>query len=153
MTYTYDNTDLSTELAQVRSAIGDVEEHPHYSLTDEEINSNITNASTLAVAKYLSARDRHARAVIWATRNAASVTADRRGIVDALAEICDKLLKDAGGSAAVIEYGNIDVSAGMMSEDRRELARDDTDYPDPPFKIGMDDNPGSDAGDNEATDG
>lgn len=153
MTYTYDNTDLSTELAQVRSAIGDVEQHPHYSLTDEEINANISAATTLAIAKYLCSRDRHARAVIWSTRNAAGVNADRNKVIDALESIMNRLLDDAGGPAAVVSYGDIQVAAGMMSEDTLDEARDDTDYPDPPFKIGMDDNPGGDAGDNEATSG
>lgn len=153
MTYTYDNTDLSTDLAKVRSAIGDTAEHEHYSLTDEEINANISAASTLAVAKYLSARDRHARAVMWATRNAASITADRRGIVDALKTLMDQLLADAGGQSAVVQYGAYDITAGMMSQDRIDDARDDTDYPDPPFRVGMDDNPGAAADENELTDG
>jgi hypothetical protein len=153
VTFTYDNTDLSTDLAKVRSAIGDVSEHPHYSLTDEEITANINAAPTLAVAKYLSARDRHARALIWATRNAASITADRRGTIDSLKQLTDQLLKDAGGQAAVIDYGNVDVSAGMMSQDSIDNARDDADYPDPPFRIGMDDNRGASADENELTDG
>lgn len=153
MTFTYDNTDLSTDLAKVRSAIGDIEEHEHYSLTDEEIQSNIDNESTLAVAKYVSARDRYTRAMMWATRNAASITADRRGTIDAMGTLCDKLKKDAGGDAAVINYGNIDISAGMMSQDRIDDAKDDTDYPQPPFRVGQDDNPGANSGDNEAVDG
>lgn len=153
MTFTYDNTDLSTDLAKARSAIGDVEEHPHYSLTDEEIQNHLTNAPSTSIAYYLCARARYAKAVYWSSRNAAGVTADRNSIVTALKELMDQLEEDAGGKSAVVTYGNIQVAAGQMSQDTLDAAAEDTDYPDPPFKVGMDDNPGSDAGDNEATDG
>lgn len=143
MTYTYDETDLSTDLAKVRKAIGDVEEHEHYSLSDEEITANINAAASLAVANYISARDRYAKAVTWASRNAASVTADRNGVVNAMRELKEELLRDAGGEQAVndLANSNVQVSAGMLSQDRIDEAKQDTDYPDPPFRVGMDDNP------------
>jgi hypothetical protein len=143
VTYTYDNTDLSTDLAKVRSAIGDVEEHPHYSLTDEEIAVHTSAAPTLAIAKYLAARDRLARMVQWSTRNAATVTADRNGVVNAMKELKEELLRDAGGTSAVSTYsqGNIQVQAGMLSQDDLDTAATDNDYPGPQFEIGQDDNP------------
>lgn len=153
MTYTYDSTDLSTDLAKVRSAIGDTDEHPHYSLTDEEINNHIDNAPSLAIAYYLASRARHAKAALWSTRNAANVNADRNSIVAALREVMDRLRDDAGGAAAVATYDNITVAAGMLSQDELDNAADDTDYPDPPFKVGQHDNPGAVAGDNELTNG
>lgn len=143
MTYTYDNTDLSTDLAKVRSAIGDVEEHPHYSLTDEEIGEHIDAAPTLPIAKYLAARTRLARMVQYSTRSAAGVNADRNGVVNAMRELKEELLRDAGGISAVTVYarGNIQVQAGQLSQDELDEAVNDSDYPGPQFSIGQDDNP------------
>lgn len=151
MTYTYDDTDLSTDLAKVRKTIGDVEEHEDYSLTDEEITSNIDNASNLQIASYLSARDRYSKSLLWASRNVATVNADRNSVVAAMERLCEKLLKDAGGEAVIKanSLGNIQVAAGMLSQDELDNARDDTDYPDPPFRVGMDSNPGAAAPEDE----
>lgn len=147
MTFTYDETDLSTDLAKVRATIGDVVEHDHYSVSDEEIQRHIDATSSLAQVYYLAQRDRYNRAVIYSSRSAAGVNADRSSVVNALKESMQQLAKDAGVRA------NLAISAGMMSQDSIDTAKADTDYPDPPFRIGMDDNPHGVTDESDRTDG
>lgn len=144
MTYTYSKTDLSTNLAKVRLAIGDTIEHKDYSLTDEEIQRHLDDTSSTVIAAVRCQEDRVAKGSIFATRNTRGVNADRASVIDAFRSHLEILKKRASTSG-----GTIQVSAGMTSQATLDAAKDDTDYPDAPFEIGKDDFAGASTPDDE----
>lgn len=137
MAFTYDGT-LDTDLEKVRLAIGDTVQHPQLSLSDAEIQLRIDETGHYMAAAVRCARDRVARASIFATRSAAGVNADRNAVVENLRQILTRLEKDAASQG-----GTIQVDAGMLSQSTIDATKEDTDYPDAPFSVGMDDDPGS----------
>lgn len=137
MTFTYDNTDLSTDLAKIRSAIGDVVEHPDYSLTDEEINARLTEYPDRHVAAVACQEDRISRALLHPSSSVHGI--QRNAIVDALERHLKTLKKRAG-------KGKLHSYFGGISKARKSTLESDTDFTRPSFEVGRDDFAGTPRG-------
>lgn len=134
MTFTYDNTDLSTDLSRVRRSIGDTVEGD-YSLTDEEINRHISATSDLSAAAVRCQEDRIAIAALRPDRSIGPKSTQRNQILDGL-ERHLKLLKKRmlkGSGSQLHTY------VGQISQSRLDSQRGDTDFPQPSFEVGMHD--------------
>lgn len=134
MTWTYDSSDLSSDLAKVRLYIGDTQDltSDDESLTDEEIQialdeTSDTHQAAVRAMEYLIAKLRRV-----VTRSASGMNSSQG---DKLRQALDtyKILLKRAGKGQIHAYG------GMMDQDRLDDADDDDDFPQPDFKIGMDD--------------
>lgn len=131
MTYTYDSTDLTTTLAQLRTVIGDVEEND-WSLSDEEIQYRLDENSNVAVAAVRCQEDRVARAAMRMTIAASGKNSARNEVLQGLKDHL-KILKRRVG------LGRMHAYAGQVSQARLDTSKSDTDYPAPAFTVGKDD--------------
>lgn len=141
MTFTYDKTSLTSSLAQVRRTIGDVDADDPL-LTDEEINwrlgqtSNVLKASTRCLTDILA--EYHKRT----DTSAQGINTSRSQRFSQLKD----LLKDLRGQIASTGIAPLSTAG---SKARQATIESDTDYEQPEFYRGMDDLPGSIAGDPE----
>jgi hypothetical protein len=136
VTFTYDSTNLTSDLAKVRSSIGDVVDMgvDGGSLTDEEINRHISAMDSLELAAVRAQEDRIARLAIVVDRSAAGVNSAQGQKLLGMEKHLKILMKRAG-------KGRMTCYAGDISTDRLNDAKDDTDFPQPSFEVGMDDKP------------
>src|SRR3990172_6674772 len=132
MTWTYSSTDLSTDLAKVRSLTGDTDTNDQQ-LTDEEIDFYLDNAGNLY---YAAANASEALAGKYQRRvdksvGRASLAASQRA-------------KGYRAQAAV--YSGITPYVGGISESDKDAIEDDSDRVRPLFVKGWDDIPGTGIG-------
>lgn len=147
MTFTYDSTDLSTDLAQVRRSIGDTV-NGDYSLTDEEINRHISATSDLTAAAVRCQEDRIAIAALRPDRSIGPKSTQRNQILDGLERHLKVLRKRLikGSGSQLHSY------VGQISQSRIDSQRADIDFPQPSFEVGRSDFYGVDRdGDDEGS--
>lgn len=134
MTWTYDATDISTDLAKVRRNIGDTNTNDQ-GLTDEEINSFLVgdglsvDASTLRCAQAL-----YAKWVRDVDRSNLGMSASRSQKLQHLKDLIDGYLAPRVRRRATPFLGGV-------SEASKELLNDDTDHIQPLAQRGQFDNP------------
>lgn len=136
MTFTYDATDLSTDLAKVRLAIGDVVDFTAdaESLTDEEIAVALAETSSLGLASVRAMEDLIAKMTRAVARGGGGVSSDQSRKFDQMNKHLGTLRRRAG-------KGRMTCYAGGISKDRVEDTNDDEDFRKPAFRVGMDDYP------------
>jgi ABC-type sulfate transport system substrate-binding protein len=124
MTWTYDNTDLSTDLAKVRLDIGDTNTNDQL-LTDEEINIYLASYD-LAGATLRSAQAAYAK--IWrdVDRSNLGMSASRSQKAQQLRDLISDLRARVGRRASPF--------VGGVSQSSKDALSDDTDLVDSEFK-------------------
>lgn len=133
MTWTYSDTDLSTDLAKVRLKIGDVDTNDQL-LTDEEIAYVLANYTGLDLAaveclKIILAAPEAARAV---DRSGTGFSATRSQRFQHLRDLLAELQAKASTSASPSLMGT--------SQSEQDSLDADTDYIQPSFIRGLHDN-------------
>ena len=128
MTFTYS---LATDIGKVRLNIGDTVT-AGAKLTDEEIQ--------IALTAHVGVLPASVRCTEWIIAGLAK-TPDRsvvginsQSALQQYRDLLDELRKRVATSGAVGAY------SGNISQDRIDEAEEDTDYPQPAFKVGGDDN-------------
>lgn len=127
MTWTYDSTDISTDLAKVRLGIGDTNTYDQ-GLTDEEINSFLA-LYDLAGATLRSAQALYAKWVRDVDRSNLGMSASRSQKLQHLLDLINDLKKIAGRRASPF--------VGGVSQSSKDALSDDTDLVDARVKRGM----------------
>ena len=124
MTFTYDSTDISTDLAKVRTAIGDVYENQAY-LTDEEINA-VLAVFTSPDAAAMHCLDQVIARVLRepASRSAAGLSAQRRQMqaLHDLRDILKSKLSTGGGGPQLVGPNSISDKDSSKSNTNREAS-------------------------------
>lgn len=128
MTFTYDSTDISTDLAQVRLRIGDTNSADPL-LTDEEITAYLTLDSDIVGAAILCVKAIIAKLARDVDRGNLGMSATRSQKVQHYKDLLIELRK---GDAHFCQ-----VFAGGLSVSGKESNESDTDYIPPRFKLGM----------------
>lgn len=132
MTWTYDSTDLSTDLAKVRLLIGDTDTS-HQQLSDEEINVVLALEENIYIAAASCARVLAAKY----TRMADKWVGDLKVLYSQRSRqyerLAESLAKRKGRTHQVPTAGGISVSA-------KESAEANTDRPTSYFRVGNMDN-------------
>jgi hypothetical protein len=105
------------------------------SLTDAEVDLVLSEYTDLHQAAMVACRRLMARLRKKITFSAGAVSAQMREKLGGLREILSELKAESRGHAAM------DCYAGMMSQDRIDDAKTDTDFPGHDFELGQDDNP------------
>ena len=126
MTWTYDATDLSTDLAKVRLDIGDTNTYDQ-GLSDEEINSFLARYG-LAGATLRSAQALYAKWVRDVDRSNLGMSASRSQKLQHLRDVIDDLQARAGRRASPF--------VGGVSQSSKDSLAEDTDLVDAQFKRG-----------------
>lgn len=126
MTWTYDSTDLSTDLAKVRLDIGDTNTNDQ-GLTDEEINRFLDSYS-LAGATLRSAQALYAKWVRDVDRSNLGMSAQRSQKLQHLMDIIKELQKRTGRRAAPF--------LGGVSQDNKDTLNSSEDFIQPAFQRG-----------------
>lgn len=135
MTWTWDETDLSTALAQVRSAIGDTNDSDEL-LSDEQINWRLGQVSQdVGEASIRCVRDIIAQLSRDIDRSNVGMSASRSQKIQHYKDLLIEL-KEYGGTLAEMTL------TGISDSDEASI-EDDADYRPNEFQIGRDDNPGS----------
>lgn len=127
MTWTYDSTDLSTDLAKVRLDIGDTNTYDQ-GLTDEEINRYL-NVYDLAGATLRAAQALYAKWVRDVDRSNLGMSASRSQKLQHLRDLIDYLKARVGRRASPF--------VGGVSASSKESLEDDTDLVDSRTKRGQ----------------
>ena len=124
MTWTYDETDLSTDLAKVRLDIGDTNTNDQL-LSDEEINSFLSRYD-LAGATLRSAQAAYAK--IWrdVDRSNLGISASRSQKAQQLRDLIDDLKKRTGRRGRPF--------VGGVSHASKEALQEDDDVVQPEFQ-------------------
>ena len=139
MTWTYSSTNLSTDLAKVRSLVGDTDTNDQQ-LTDEEIDFYLDNAGNLyyAAANVSDALAGKYQRRVDKSVGRASLTASQRA----------KGYREQAASlrAQAAVYSGITPYVGGISESDKETIEDDSDRVRPLFVKGWDDIPGTGIG-------
>jgi len=131
MTFTYDSTDISTDLAKARLALGDTDSASPL-LTDEEINHYLSLATNVYMGAALAARaiaGKFARMADTQIETVSVRNSQKSMQYNALAEQLEKM--------AGVNGANIGPSATGISIDAMDAADDLTDRPQPAFKQGQ----------------
>ena len=131
MTWTYDETALSTALYAVRLSIGDTSQTNLTTLQDEEIQFRIDNTGSVAGAAIECLRDRIAKVATLSDRQVASVSASRSQLVANLKDLMTELRE------RMRETGTLTAYAVGVSLSDRDRFKADTDYINPSFRVGM----------------
>jgi len=131
MTFTWDPTDLSSDLAKIRAAIGDVDDADPI-LTDEIIQSLLTEYSDWHVAA-LHAVDRMMAVLM---RNPTSRSALGLSSSHSVVQYCRELKEELSKSA----YASLTPTLTGMSQSDKEVRTSDTDLLQPVFTRGGFDN-------------
>jgi hypothetical protein len=124
MTWTYDSTDLSTDLAKVRMRIGDTMTQDQL-LTDEEINHYLGLYSSVDEAAAYCCDAIVAKLARDTTRSALGMSDSRNEVIRTYSDMRDRLLASHGAVAELVSTGD-SVSA-------KETLTDDTDRVQPLF--------------------
>jgi len=133
MTWTFDEEDISTNLAKVRVTIGDTDSDEEL-LSDEIINFRLTQASdNVKVAAIACVRDILAKLSRKTDRTGTGFSASRSQKF----EQYSALLKELTGDATLVATATL--TGGSISE-RENLRDDDDDYEYPAFYRGLHDN-------------
>lgn len=134
MTWTYDSTDISTDLARVRRNIGDtVSTDP--GLTDEEINSFLNDGLSLDLATLRSAQALYAKWVRDVDRSNLGMSANRSQKLQHLKDLIDGYLAPRVRRRATPFLGGV-------SYDNKESLEADDDFVRPRVRRGQFDNDG-----------
>jgi len=123
MTWTYDSTDLSTDLAKVRLDIGDTNDNDP-GLSDEEINSFLA-ATNLAGATLRAAQALYAKWVRDIDRSNLGMSASRSQKLQHLRDLMEGLRARASRRAPPF--------VGGVSQTSKDAITEDTDYVDNAF--------------------
>jgi hypothetical protein len=140
--FTYDETDLSTDLAKVRTYLGDVDsDDPIFS--DEVINAYLGMQPNLVMATAALCDAAAAKFARKVDVGALSASRSASQLFDHYTRLADRLRKLGaaalpGGSGPGV--GGIRVT-GVLEQDIEDARTDDT-YTNGPFSIGMDNHPG-----------
>ena len=135
MTFTWDPTDLSTELAKVRATIGDTNGDDEL-LTDEHINAWLAYyASDVMKASVRCVRDIIAKLSRDFDRSAVGFSGSRSQKINHYKMLLDELQAETGMLAEMF--------VGGLSKDTEQSFDTDEDYKGPSIRIGMDDYPGT----------
>lgn len=129
MTWTYDPTDLSTDLAKVRRNIGDTNTKDQ-GLSDEEINSYLDGGSSVDQATLLSAQALYAKWIRDVDRSNLGMSASRRSKADALKMLIDSYLAPRVGRRATPFLGGV-------SQDSKDTLESDSDFIQPRTRRGQ----------------
>jgi len=120
MTFTFDETDLSTALAQVRMTIGDTSE-PKEVLSDEQIQLRLTQHSqSVAAASVTCVKDILAKIARDVDRSNVGMSATRSQMTTHYRDLL-KDLKKGSGLVAEADLGGVSVSL-------EDSINSDTDY-------------------------
>lgn len=131
MTWTYDSTDLSTNLAKVRVGLDD--DTNDQLLTDEEINYILGLTSSIAQARVRSIETILAKIARRIDRNQSGVSASRAQMTQHYRDLL-KIEKSRALS------GNLNAYGGGLSQSRIDSAIEDSDFPQPEFRVDMGEN-------------
>ncbi len=133
MTWTYDPTDLSTDLARVRLEIGDTNTNDQ-GLTDEEINYYlVTSGLGLAQSTLRCAEALYARWVRDVDRSNLGMSANRSQKLQHLKDLIDGHLRPR-------HMRRVTPYLGGVSESAKDSLRSDTDAVQPGIRKGQFDN-------------
>lgn len=130
MAFTYDAT-LSTNLAKVRLEIGDTVQQD-YSLTDAEITLALTDNTYVLPAAVRAMEWFMARLMTYIAQSGGGISESFNQKYEQCERQYERLVKRAA-------KGGMYVYAGGIEQDRIDTADEDDDYPQPDFKVGMDD--------------
>lgn len=136
MTWTYDPTDISTDLAKVRLLIGDTDTNNQL-VTDEEINAAISLTSNVYEAAAWMCRaivGKYARDIDTSVESVSRKASQRRDSYIKLAQQLESQSVNLGGGLGVPYVGGVSQSA-------MDAVEDDSDRVSPSFKRGMFNNP------------
>lgn len=134
MTWTYDGTDLSTDLAKVRRNIGDTNTNDQ-GLTDEEINSFLSDGLSVDAASLRSAQALYAKWVRDVDRSNLGMSASRSQKLQHLKDLIDGYLKPRVNRRATPFLGGV-------SQDSKNSLEEDSDFIQPRIRRGQFDNDG-----------
>lgn len=135
MTFTWDATDLSTDLAKVRATIGDTNSNDQL-LSDEHITAWLTfYDDDVLLASRRCVRDIIAKLARDFDRSAAGFSGSRSQKINHYKLLLEELEGETGGLAEMF--------VGGLSKDTEESFDEDEDYKGPKLRLGMDDYPGS----------
>lgn len=135
MTFTYDPENITTDLAKVRTIIGDTQTGVAELLTDEQINFFLTQKPDIYLASIDSAKAIIAKLARDVDRSNIGMSASRSQKVQHYKDLIDQLEIEATAGAEVF--------AGGLSIDAHTTAETDTDLVQPKFIKDQDDNPGA----------
>jgi hypothetical protein len=130
MTFTYTGT-LTTNLEKVRLEIGDTIQQD-YSLTDAEIVLALTDNTYVLPAAVRAMEWYMARLMGYIAQNAGGVSASYNQKYEQCERQYERLQKRAS-------KGGMYIYAGGIESDRIDSAETDSDFPQPAFRVGMDD--------------
>lgn len=139
MAHTYD---LTTSAGKVRLLIGDTVDGGAESLTDDEIDYALELSSDVDVAAYHAAQMLYARLRVRIDQNQKGVSANGSQKMANTKAIIGMLRER-------IEAGQIEGFFGGISQAENDTHGADSDFPQPSFTVGMDDNPGLNASDED----
>jgi len=144
MAFTYD---LTTNRGKIRLAVGDTIDRTSVdlSLTDAEIDHSLTissdlNQASMYACEFLIAKTRH-----WIDQNQKGVGSSASQKLSNLLELY-KLLKERAAQTQMTCF------FGGISDSRRDTINSDSDFSQPNFKLGQDDNPSATASDDDDND-
>lgn len=134
MTWTYDATSITTDLAKVRRNIGDTNTNDQ-GLTDEEINSFLVDDGlSVDAATLRSAQALYAKWVRDVDRSNLGMSANRSQKLQHLRDLIDNYLAPRVRRRATPYLGGV-------SQDTKDTLNEDTDHVTPRFQRGQFDNP------------
>jgi len=135
VTFTYSSTNITTDLAKVRLALGDVTDQTSKgeSLTDEEINAILATETNVFKATLICCDLLLARLRVKVDLSAGTFNTVQNQKFQNLQEL-RKNLKEQLSSR-----GDASIYFGTTSEDRKQSISDDSDFIPPEFKVGMHD--------------
>lgn len=136
MTFTYSDTDISTDLAKVRLLIGDTNSADPLA-TDEEINAAISLTSNVYEAAAWMCRaiaGKFARDIDTSVESVSRKASQRRDSYVKLAQQLESQSVNLGGGLGVPYVGGVSIAA-------MDAVEDDSDRVPPSFKRGMFSNP------------
>ena len=134
MTWTYDPTDLSTDLAQVRLLIGDTDTNDQL-LSDEEINYFLSVTTTVTGAAILAAQAIQANFSRLADTTVETVNVRYSQKADGYAKLVDDLKRQENATSFATP------SVMGVSIDAMNVVRADADIVPKEFEMGQFDNP------------
>lgn len=133
MTFTYDPTDITTDLAKVRTLIGDTQIGVDELLTDEQVNFFLGQKPDIYLAAIDSAKAILAKFVRDIDRSNIGMSASRSQKIQHLKDLISELETESKSQAEVF--------VGGVSIDEHTTSETDTDLVQPKFIKDQDDNP------------